>query len=153
MQDVELCIPALRRLKLDRHLPRLILTFLGDWKIRVRFDLCISPTSEIAGVVGCVDNQSYPDEPLSWTPTDGTNAPSETQGRKKPPWIDREVVVRGYKAWFKMTGSASVLHINFWEERVAKMPRLPSGTEATLCSRGVCGSTFCSSVQLSLWAF
>lgn len=131
----------------------IILPFLGDWKIRVCFDLCISPTSEIAGAVGCVDNHSYPDEPLSWTPTDGMNAPSETQGRKIPLCIDGEVVVWGYKPWFKTTSSASVLRINFREGWVAKMPHLPCGTEATLCSRGVCGSTFCCSVQLSLWAF
>lgn len=31
---------------------------------------------------------------------------------------------------------------------VTEMPHLPSGTEATLCSRGVCGSIFCCSVQL-----
>lgn len=65
MQDVELRIPTLRRLKLDHHLRRLVLPFLEDWRIRVHSDLCVSPTSEIAGVVGCVDNHSYPDEPLS----------------------------------------------------------------------------------------
>lgn len=94
---------------------RLILPFLGDWKIKARFELCISPTSEIAGVVGCVDNHSYPDEPLSRTPTDGMNTPSETQGRKKRTlhwqrWLDGNTNV-GLKqwSWFK----TPTLHINF----------------------------------------
>lgn len=77
-------------------------------------------------------------------------------------WNERPFRDPGKKKHSALTGSclyrdktlgskqqASVLHISFWEGWVARMSQLPPGTEATLCSRGVCGSLAAFSTALA----
>lgn len=62
------------------------------------------------------------------------NALPETRVRNKTLCIGKEVVMWGYKPCF-IIGSALLLRFDFWDGWVAKMPHLPSGIKATLCSQ------------------